>query len=243
MKSHRNTDNNTTDTVIFIVEDDKDIAALIDHTMQRSGFKTRIFRDGQHVVEAAYEEQPALILLDLMLPGQDGMEILHFLESRQQTRSIGKIVVSARGTELDKVRALELGADDYMTKPFSPRELILRVQAVLRSLPGDSQQHRMLRVGDLVADLDARSVTVGDRMVELTATEFNLLIYFMLHSGRTLNRDQILGSVWPMKSSIESRIVDVYVRRIRERIEADASSPRRLVTRRGGGYSLVQPEG
>jgi two-component system phosphate regulon response regulator PhoB len=241
MKSHRTTDKNTPGPVIFIVEDDKDIASLIDHTMQRSGFRTRIFRDGRDVVEAAHEQLPALVLLDLMLPGEDGMEILHRLESKQQTRAIGKIILSARGSELDKVRALELGADDYVTKPFSPRELILRVQAVLRSLPGDSQQHRIIRVGNLVADLDARTVTAGDRMADLTATEFNLLIHLMLHPGRTLTRDQILDSVWPLKSSIESRIVDVYVRRIRERIEADPSNPQRLVTRRGGGYSLIDP--
>jgi DNA-binding response OmpR family regulator len=229
--------------VIFIVEDDKDIAALISYTMERAGFRSRIFPDGQVLLETAQEQKPALILLDLMLPGADGMEILRSLESKQQTREIRKIIVSARGSELDKVRALELGADDYMTKPFSPRELVLRVRAVLRSLPGDSQRHRILRVGDVFADLDARNVTVNGRQVLLTATEYDLLIYFLMHPGRTLARDRILDDVWPPTRPIEeSRIVDVYVRRLRERIEADPSNPAQLVTRRGGGYTFVDPD-
>ena len=178
-----------------------------------------------------------------MLPGVDGMEILCCLESQQRTREIRKIILSARGSELDKVRALELGADDYLTKPFSPRELILRIRAVLRSLPGDSNRHRTLQVGDLVADLDARTVTTQNGQVHLTATEYNVLVHFMLHAGRTLSRDRLLADIWPLSRPIEgSRIIDVYIRRLRERIETDPSNPRRLVTRRGGGYTLLDPD-
>jgi DNA-binding response OmpR family regulator len=229
--------------LIFVVEDDKDIASLIAHTVQSAGFAPRVFLDGQLVVEAAQEQLPALILLDLMLPGLGGMEILRCLESQQRTREIRKIILSARGSELDKVRALELGADDYVTKPFSPRELILRIRAVLRSLPGDSNRHRTLQVGDLVADLDARTVTTQNGQVHLTATEYNVLVHFMLHAGRTLSRDRLLADLWPSSRPIEeSRIIDVYIRRLRERIEADPSNPRRLVTRRGGGYTLLDPD-
>src|SRR6202050_3281234 len=236
MRSDRTYNDQPSAPLIFVVEDDRDIASLIAHTVKGAGFAACVFLDGQLVVEAAQEQLPALILLDLMLPSLDGMEILRALESQQQTREIRKIILSARGSELDKVRALELGADDYLTKPFSPRELILRIRAVLRSLPGDSDRHRTMRVGDLVADLDARTVTIQNVQVHLTATEYNVFVHFMLHAGRTLSRDRLLADLWPSSRPIEeSRIIDVYIRRLRERIEADPSNPRRLVTRRGGG--------
>jgi DNA-binding response OmpR family regulator len=230
--------------LIFVIEDDVDIASLIAHTVQGAGYEARVFLDGQLVVEAAQEQMPALILLDLMLPGLDGIEILRCLESRQPTREIRKIILSARGSESDKVRAFELGADDYITKPFSPRELILRIKAVLRPLSGDLDQHRILQVGDLIADLDAKTVTAQNREVHLTATEYNVLVHLMLHAGCTLSRDQLITDIWPANRPIEEpRIVDVYVRRLRERIEEDPSNPRRLMTRRGGGYTLVDPPG
>ena len=243
MRSDRIYDGQPSTPLIFVVEDDTDIASLIAQTVKGAGFAPRVFLDGQLVVEAAQEQLPALILLDLMLPGPGGMEILRCLESQQRTRGIRKIILSARGSELDKVRALELGADDYVTKPFSPRELILRIRAVLRSLPGDSDRHRTLQVGDLIADLDARTVTAQNRQVHLTATEYNVLVHFMLHPGRTLSRDQLLEDIWPSNRPIEeSRIIDVYIRRLRERIESDPSNPQRLVTRRGGGYTLLDPD-
>jgi two-component system phosphate regulon response regulator PhoB len=226
-------------TLIFVVEDDRDIASLISHTLKGAGFATRVFLDGQLVVEAALEQLPALILLDVMLPGLNGIELLRCLESQQRTRSIRKIMLSARGSEMDKVQALELGADDYVTKPFSPRELVLRIRAVLRSSAGVADQHRTAQVGNLIADLDARTVTVQDREVLLSATEYNLLVHFMLHAGRTLSRDRLLEDIWPPNRPIEdSRIIDVYVRRLRERIEADPSNPRILVTQRGGDIRL-----
>jgi DNA-binding response OmpR family regulator len=243
MKNDPIYDDQPATSLIFVVEDDRDIASLIAHTLRAAGFASRIFLDGKLAVEAAQEQLPALILLDLMLPGLDGMEILCCLESQQRTREIRKIILSARGSELDKVRALELGADDYVTKPFSPRELILRIRAVLRSLPGDSDRHRTMQVGDLVADLDARTVITQNGQVHLTATEYNVLVHFMLHAGRTLSRERLLADIWPLSRPIEdSRIVDVYIRRIRERIEANPSNPRRLVTRRGGGYTLLDPD-
>jgi DNA-binding response OmpR family regulator len=228
--------------MIFVVEDDRDIASLIAHTLKSAGFATRVFLDGELVFEAAQEHLPALILLDVMLPGLNGMEILACLESQLRTRGIRKIMLSARGSEPDKVHALELGADDYITKPFSPRELVLRTRAVLRP-SGVADQHRTIQIGDLVADLDMRTVTVQKREVLLTATEYNLLVYFMLHTGRMLSRDRLLEDIWPSNRPIEdSRIIDVYVRRLRERIETDPSNPHRLVTRRGGGYTLLDFE-
>jgi DNA-binding response OmpR family regulator len=186
---------------------------------------------------------PALILLDVMLPGLSGTEILRQLELQQRTREIRKIMLSARGSETDKVRALELGADDYITKPFSPRELVLRIRAVLRSSPGVADHHRTAQVGNLIVDLDARTVTVQDREVLLSATEYSLLVHFILHPGQTLSRDRLLEDIWPPNRPIEdSRIIDVYIRRLRERIECDPSNPKRLVTQRGGGYTLVDPD-
>jgi two-component system response regulator RegX3 len=152
-------------------------------------------------------------------------------------------MLSARGSEMDKVQALELGADDYVTKPFSPRELVLRIRAVLRPSPEDDVRHRTIQVGRLVADLDARRVTVDNLELLLTATEFNVLVYFMQHTGCVLSRDRLLEDIWPSNRPIEElRIIDVYVRRLRERIEADPSNPHRLVTRRGGGYTLLDPD-
>jgi two-component system phosphate regulon response regulator PhoB len=233
-------DNRPSATLIFVVEDDRDVASLISHTLTGAGFATRVFLDGQLVVEAAKKHKPALILLDVMLPGLSGTEILRQLEFQQRTREIRKIMLSARGSELEKVRALELGADDYITKPFSPRELVLRIRAVLRSSPGVADQRRTAQVGNLTADLDARTVTVQDREVLLSATEYNLLVHFMLHAGRTLSRDRLLEDLRPSNRSIgDSRIIDVYVHRLRERIEADPSNPNRLVTQRGGGYTLL----
>jgi two-component system phosphate regulon response regulator PhoB len=233
-------DNQLSAALIFVVEDDKDIASLVGHTLNGAGFATRVFLDGQLVVEAALEQLPALILLDVMLPGLNGIEVLRCLQSQQRTHSIRKIMLSARGSETGKVQALELGADDYITKPFSPRELVLRIRAVLRCLPEDAENHRFIQVGRLVADLDARRVTVDNRELLLTATEFNVLVYFMQHTGCVLSRDRILGDIWPLNRPIEEpRVIDVYVRRLRERIEPDPSNPRTLVTRRGGGYTLL----
>jgi two-component system, OmpR family, response regulator VicR len=230
-------------SLIFVVEDEIDIAKLIAHTLENSGFATRIFPDGALVLEEAERLQPKLILLDLMLPGADGMEILRNLESLHRTRGIRKIILSARGAEVDKVRALELGADDYVTKPFSPRELVLRIRAVLRALPGESEQHRIVEVGDLVADLDAKTVSVHNSELNLTSTEYNVLVYFMIHAGQMLTRERLLADLWGPGASIEDkRIVDVYVRRLRERIEKEPSDPQRLVTRRGGGYTLLDPD-
>jgi DNA-binding response OmpR family regulator len=227
--------------LIFIVEDEPDVASLIAHTLDNAGFATRVFPDGQHVIEIALQQSPALILLDRMLPGLDGLQILRSFEER--ARGIRKIMLSARGSELDKVHALELGADDYITKPFSPRELVARVRAVLRSSAEDVEKPRTLQVGTLVADLEAVEITVDGRAVVCTMTEFNMLVYFMRHPERTVSRDRLLADLWSSRRPIDdSRIIDVYVRRLREKIETDPSNPHRLVTRRGGGYALLKGE-
>jgi DNA-binding response OmpR family regulator len=226
--------------LIFIVEDEPDVASLIAHTLRTAGFATSIFPDGQHVVELALEHLPSLVLLDRMLPGLDGLQVLCGLEDR--ARGIKKIMLSARSSEPDKVHALELGADDYITKPFSPRELVARVRAVLRSSSEDAGTPQILQVGALAVDLQAMGITVEGRAVVLTMTEFKLLVYFMQRPELTLSRDRLLEALWSSSNRpIEGpRIIDVYVRRLREKIETDPSHPRRLVTRRKGGYALLK---
>jgi two-component system response regulator RegX3 len=232
-----------TSRLVFVVEDDRDVASLISHLLTRGGFQTRTFHTAQGVSEAAIEHLPILILLDGMLPDQDGTELLRFLQQHKSTQGIRKIMLSARAAESDKVRALELGADDYITKPFSTRELIARVNAVLRNSGEGADPHRTLCVGPLFVDLDAREVSVDSRAIALTATEFNLVAYFMRHPGQAISRDKLMADLWRNDRTVEDRVVDVYIRRLRTKIEPDPARPSRLVTIRGDGYLLVDPGG
>jgi DNA-binding response OmpR family regulator len=227
--------------LVFVVEDNTEIAALISLALGKAGFATRIFHDGGSALEALPTQPPALILLDRMLPDIEGLEILRCLKGDESLRYIKTIVVSARTSESDKVRALDLGVDDYISKPFSPRELVARVRAVLRS-EREASAHRVLQLGSILTDLDSRRIIVDGGEVVCSTREFELLVCFMHNPGQTLSRRQLLDRVWPEKAqTLDDRIVDVYVRRLREKIEADASNPTRLLTRRGGGYTLVVP--
>lgn len=234
----------STSGLVFIVEDDRDVASLVSHVLTRSGFQTRIFDAARGVSEAAIEQLPILILLDGMLPDKDGTDLLRLLEKHRSTQGIRKIMLSARAAESDKVRALELGADDYITKPFSTRELLARVNAVLRNPGKRAEPHRTFCLGPLFVDLDAREVSVDDKAITLTATEFNLVVYFMQHSGQTISRDKLMADLWRNDRTVEdNRVVDVYIRRLRTKIEPDPARPSRLVTIRGDGYLLVDPCG
>jgi DNA-binding response OmpR family regulator len=233
----------STSGLVFIVEDDRDVASLVSHVLTRGGFQTRTFHAARGVSEAAIEQLPILILLDGMLPDQDGTELLRLLEQHKSTQGIRKIMLSARAAESDKVRALELGADDYITKPFSTRELIARINAVLRNSGEGEDPHRTLCVGPLFVDLDAREVSVDSRAIALTATEFNLVVYFMQHPGQVISRDKLMADLWRNDRTVEDRVVDVYIRRLRTKIEPDPARPSRLVTIRGDGYLLVDPCG
>jgi two-component system response regulator VicR len=230
--------------LVFIVEDVRDVSSLVSHVLTRCGFQTRTFHAARGVAEAAVDQIPLLILLDGMLPDQDGLDLLRLLEEQKSTQGIRKIMLSARAGESDKVRALELGADDYITKPFSTRELIARVNSVLRNSRGGTQPHQILCLGPLLADLDAREVSVDSRAITLTATEFAVLVYFMQHPGQVISRDKLITELWRTDKILEGkRVVDVYVRRLRTKIEPDPDRPCRLLTRRGDGYSLIDPRG
>ncbi len=226
---------------ILVVEDDPDISRLVRHHLDGAGFSVRLLPTGTTVISEAERQRPALFILDIMVPGKDGLELCRQIRQTQSLAMIPVIFLTAKGTEADRVLGLELGADDYIPKPFSPRELVARVKAVLRRFerplsPGP------VRAGELDIDPSAMTLVVRGKSVTTTATEFRLLDHFARHIGRVFTRDQLLDSVWRDTSYVTPRSVDVYVRRIREKIEPDPENPRYLKTVRGAGYRFEVPK-
>src|SRR5215470_1724266 len=227
--------------VIFVVEDDEDIARLISHNLQSAGFEVQSFVSGVSVLTEAVRELPSLFLLDVMLPGTDGFELCRQIRQTPALSAIPIIFLTAKTAEGDRVKGLELGGDDYITKPFSPRELLARIRTVLRP-QRETPIPEILKVGDLEIDASSMTVRVEGRTVLTTVREFRLLEYFAVHRGRVFTRDQLLDSVWKETAFVTPRSVDVYVRRLREKIEADPRHPRYLKTLRGIGYRLESPK-
>jgi phosphate regulon transcriptional regulator PhoB len=223
-------------TKILVVDDEKDILELITYNLQKEGFYVEVSPDGEDALEKIRSDRFDLVLLDLMLPGMQGMEICRNLKSGDDTASIPIIMLTAKSEELDKVLGLEMGADDYITKPFSPRELVARIRAVLRRAREAPEQERVINVGDLVINTDTYQVMKKDRPIQLSATEFRLLVYLVQKKGRVFNRDMLLDAVWKDEAFVEPRTVDVHIRRLRSRIEDDPSHPEYIKTRRGIGY-------
>jgi len=226
---------------IFVVEDDPDISRLVRHHLEGAGFGVKLYPTGNTVITEAERQRPMLFLLDIMVPGKDGLELCRQIRQTQALATIPVIFLTAKVNEADRVLGLEMGADDYIAKPFSPRELIARVKAVLRRFerplaPGP------VHVGEVEIDPVAMTLTVAGKPVTTTATEFRLLDYFARHVGRVFTRDQLLDSVWRDTSYVTPRSVDVYVRRIREKIEPDPENPRYLKTVRGAGYRFEAPK-
>jgi len=220
---------------IAIVEDEAELASLIEYNLTRSGYEAQIFNGAAGTLKALEGSNPDLIVLDVMLPDVDGFELCRQIRASGELARIPVLFLTARSDEVDRVLGLEIGGDDYMTKPFSPRELIARVKAHLRrgemvSGPGASE------VGPFRLDRTARRLFVKDREVELTSTEFNLLEFFLTHPGRAYSRDQLLEAVWGEQRFVTPRTVDVHVRRLREQIEEQPDSPKHLTTVRGFGY-------
>jgi DNA-binding response OmpR family regulator len=207
---------------ILIVEDDRDIADLIDHALQKAGYSTELTASGTDALARVRANAPAAIILDLMLPGLDGLQVCRALRSDEETAAMPIIMVTARGEESDRVGGLELGADDYLTKPFSPRELVARVGALLRRSQPETMRSAgaapVLRYADLVVDSDRHQVTLAGNEVKLTAKEFLLLHYLMRRKGRVVSRDQLLTEVWGYQYTGGTRTVDVHIRRLREKI-------------------------
>ena len=220
---------------IFVVEDDEDIAELVAHHLRREGFEIKVFHSGSDVMELVRQQPPDLVVLDLMLPGLSGLEICRMMRAEAAIATVPIIMLTARAEEEDRVHGLELGADDYLTKPFSPRELIARIRAVLRRThpygPG-----KVLQVGSLVIDLDRHEVAESKRVVRLTAKEFLLLQYLIEHRGRVLSRDLLLSDVWGYRYTGGTRTVDVHIRRLREKLP---TLVKHIVTIKQFGYKFV----
>jgi DNA-binding response OmpR family regulator len=227
--------------VIFVVEDDEDIARLVSHNLQAAGFEVQSFVSGHSVLTEAMREMPALFLLDVMLPGTDGFELCRHIRQTPALSAIPIIFLTAKTAEADRVKGLELGGDDYITKPFSPRELVARIRTVLRGLGQSPVATEVLRLGDLQIDIASMTVQVQGRTVFTTVREFRLLEYLAAHRGRVLTRDQLLDAVWKETPFVTPRSIDVYIRRLREKIEPDPRHPQYLKTLRGIGYRLEVP--
>ena len=220
---------------ILIVEDEKDIVKMLNYNLKKEGLKTLSVRNGEDAIDSARSEHPDLIILDLMLPGIDGLEVCKTLKGDSKSASIPIIMLTAKGQESDKVVGLELGADDYVTKPFSPRELIARIKAVLRRGKEKDKLPEVLKVGDLIVDLAKIAVTVKGKPIELTGKEFELLKTLIKSRGRVLSRDYLLDTIWgfDQASEIQTRTVDVHIRTLRKKLKGESE---RIVTVKNYGY-------
>ncbi len=223
---------------VLIVEDDPDIAELISHALGKAGLATELVASGRDALVRARTQRPDAIVLDIMLPGMDGLQVCRALRSEGATAAIPIIMVTARGEESDRVGGLDLGADDYLTKPFSPRELVARVRALLRrtghAAPGAGP---VLRYRDIVLDADRHEVTIAGAPVKLTAKEFLLLQYLLQRKGRVVSRDQLLTEVWGYQYTGGTRTVDVHIRRLRDKISMLEEA---IETVKQFGYKLAE---
>jgi phosphate regulon transcriptional regulator PhoB len=223
---------------ILVVDDEPDIVELISYNLGKEGFKVSTALDGEDALNKIRKEQFNLIILDLMLPRLQGMELCRILRNDPKTESLPIIMLTAKGEEVDRILGLEMGADDYITKPFSPRELIARVKAVLRRVREKPVSEKVVREGDLVINKETYTVTRKDIPIKLSATEFKLLLFLAERKGRVFNREQLLDAVWGNEAFVEPRTVDVHIRRLRTQIEDDPAKPRYIKTMRGIGYSF-----
>jgi DNA-binding response OmpR family regulator len=227
--------------IIYVLEDDTDIARLVQHHLEAAGFAARLYSTPTRLIPDAERQPPALFLLDIMVPGGDGLDVCRRLRSHPGLSSVPIIFLTARAGENDRVLGLEMGADDYITKPFATRELVARVRAVLRRFERPDSIS-VIRFEEVVIDANAMQLTVRGEVIPTTATEFRLLDYLARHPGRVFSRDHLLDAVWGDARFVTPRSVDVYVSRIREKIEADPENPLHLKTVRGAGYRFELPK-
>ena len=221
---------------ILIVDDEADIVELVSYNLKKEGFTVDSASDGEAALTKIRKGKYTLVILDLMLPGIQGMELCRILRNDPKTAALPIIMLTAKGEEVDKILGLEMGADDYMAKPFSPRELIARVKAVLRRTAEHPVVERILKSGEIEIDRERYMVTVRGRAVKLSATEFKLLLYLIERKGKVFSRDQLLDAVWRDEAFVEPRTVDVHIRRLRSNIEEDPAKPKYIRTLRGIGY-------
>ncbi len=224
---------------ILIVDDELHIVELLKYNLEANGYKVDFSLNGKEGLDKSIKNKPSLILLDIMLPEMDGFDVCKELKKNKETQGIPIIMLTAKGEEFDKILGLELGADDYITKPFSVRELLARIKAVLRrNVKGEQEQ--ALTFGDLTIHLDKHEVLKEGEYVELTLKEFELLRLLVMNKGKVLTRDFLLDKVWGYEYYGETRTVDVHIRHLRQKIEEDDSNPRYIETVRGIGYKFKE---
>jgi two-component system response regulator ResD len=220
---------------VLVVDDEPTIAEVVARYLERAGYRTRVAADGLEAIAAATDRRPDLVVLDLMLPGLDGLEVMRRLREHDRDR-IAVILLTAKGEESDRVAGLRLGADDYVVKPFSPAELVARVDAVLRRLDASPAQEASLVMGELDIAPSARRVFVTGQEVQLTQREFDVLLFLVRHPGQVFSRNQLMDAIWQYSFYTDTSTVTVHIRRLRSKIEADPSRPRHIQTVWGVGY-------
>jgi two-component system phosphate regulon response regulator PhoB len=222
---------------VLIVDDEQDVVDLLVYNLQKAGYKTATARDGVTALQKARDGFPSLIILDLMLPQVEGTEVCKQLRADPKTASIPVIMLTAKAEEVDRIVGLELGADDYVTKPFSPREVVLRVKKILSRAQGKGAPTEVLKCGDLIMDIAKHEAALKGKAIELTATEFKLLAMLMERRGRVQTRDRLLTDVWGYEGDVDTRTVDTHVRRLREKLGKAADY---IETVRGVGYRFAE---
>jgi len=232
---------------VLIIEDEQSILKLLSYNLEQENYEVESAMDGQEGLDMAFENDYDMILLDLMLPSKDGMEICR--ELRQEKSEVPIIMLTAKDAEIDKILGLEIGADDYITKPFSPREVLARMKAVFRRYDKntgaqetkEAETEEIIAVGEIEIHPEKYEVIVGDTVLDLTPKEFDLLLYLARRTGRILSREQLLNAIWNYDFAGETRIVDVHISHLREKIEKNTKKPEYIITARGFGYKLEAP--
>jgi phosphate regulon transcriptional regulator PhoB len=221
---------------ILVVDDEADLVELVSYNLKKEGFRIDSASDGESALAEIRKDKYDLLILDLLLPGIQGMELCRIVRNDPKTASLPIIMLTAKGEEVDRIVGLEIGADDYVTKPFSPRELVARVKAVLRRTKEKPVTEKLLKIGELEIDKERYNISIKGEPVKLSATEYKLLLYLAERKGKVFSREQLLDAIWRDEAFVEPRTVDVHIRRLRSHIEEDPANPRYIKTMRGIGY-------
>lgn len=225
---------------ILVVDDETSIVTLLKFNLEQNGFEVVTANDGLEAIEQVKKESPDVMVLDLMLPKMDGLDVVKTL--RLDKIHVPVLMLTAKDDEFDKILGLEMGADDYMTKPFSPREVVARVRAILRRIDFEANQEttedNTVKIGELTIDYDNYAIYKNDKKIDLTKKEYELLVYLSKNNGRVLSRDQLLNGIWQFDFDGDTRIVDVHIGKLREKIEDNPKSPKYIHTVRGFGYKM-----
>jgi phosphate regulon transcriptional regulator PhoB len=221
---------------ILVVDDEADLVELVTYNLNKEGFTVDSASDGEAALSKLRKGKYDLVVIDLMLPGIQGIELCRILRNDPNIAGLPVIMLTAKGEEVDKIVGLEMGADDYVTKPFSPRELVARVKAVLRRSKEKPVREKLLKIGELEIDKERYNVSIKGKPVKLSATEFKLLLYLAERKGKVFSREQLLDAIWRDEAFVEPRTVDVHIRRLRSHVEENPANPRYIRTMRGIGY-------